>query len=113
MLLAVTPILLYAGLAHAAYATGHVLYVGNYGNGNLFISLDVTINEPGCPASRIDIPASHPNIKSFLATALTAKASGQTVTVLTKGCFSFSAVGNNYSFPTVDQSNDSYILLSS
>src|SRR5258706_16446318 len=97
VLLAVTPILLYAGLAHAE--TGHVTGVGSYGNGNIFISLDVTINQAGCAASRIDIPASHPNLKSFLATALTAKASGLPVLFGTTGCFSFTYVGTTYSFP--------------
>ena len=103
-------VLLCAGAAHsaAAVSNAHVTYVGSYGNGNVFILLDANLADPTCPAARVDIPGTHPSIKSILAMALTAKLSGLPVLVSTVGCFNFSIGASNYSFPTIDQSNASY-----
>jgi hypothetical protein len=57
--------------------TAKVLNTGTYGNGELYIITDTQINEPNCPNSRVEVPASHPQLKIWLATALMAEASGR------------------------------------
>jgi hypothetical protein len=66
---------------------GKVQYTGTYGEGRFFVALDAQINEPGCPNTRFDVPANHPQIKNWLAIALTAVATGKNVIVRTSGCF--------------------------
>jgi hypothetical protein len=66
--------------------TARVLNLGTYGNGNVFISLDQTIDEPGCSLPYIELPANGPATKATLATAALALATGATVKVQTDGC---------------------------
>jgi len=80
-----------------------VIYVGTYGDGRLFVALDAQINEPGCVNSRFDVSAGHPQIKTWLAVALTAAASAKTVVVRTNGCFGV--------LPTMTQTTDSWFYL--
>jgi len=91
--------------SHAADSNtvAKVIYTGTYGDGRLFVALDAQINEPGCIYSRFDVPASHPQIKSWLAIALTAAASGKSVVVRTSGCFGV--------LPTMTQTTDSWFYL--
>lgn len=106
-LLIALPIFLHAGAAYsAAILSAHVVNIGTYGNGNITITFDATITEPTCPAARVDIPSTHPLIKSFLAMAMMAKSSGSILKVATTGCYDFPFRGSNYSFPTIDQTND-------
>lgn len=97
--------LVMAASAHASDANtvGRVTYAGTYGDGRLFVALDAQINEPGCVNTRFDIPAAHPQIKSWLAIALAAAASGKTVVVKTAGCLG--------AFPTMTQGTDSWFYM--
>ncbi|MDP2572701.1 hypothetical protein Q8W40_10950 [Vibrio penaeicida] len=79
---------------------GNVLYAGTYGNGRLFVALDVTINEPGCHKSRFDVAPDHPQIDRWLSIALSANASGKSVQVKTNGCYK--------GFPTLDRTEASW-----
>lgn len=92
-----------AAQAADSNTTANVIYAGLYGDGRLFVALDTPINEPGCANSRFDVPAGHPQIKSWLAIALTASASGQSVVVRTSGCYD--------SFPTMTQNTDTWFYL--
>jgi len=51
-------------------------------------STDLPINEPGCAqgGNRIEIAASNPNIKQWIAIALAAKASGMNIYGAVSGC---------------------------
>ena len=96
------------GVAGAqTYFTAHVTAVGTYGDGSLFIFLSTTISEPGCSAgsSRIDVAGTHPQIKTFYTTALTALASGATVIGTVNGCDPASGS------PTFDTTKVSYLYL--
>src|SRR5688572_23468327 len=72
--------------------SGKIIFLGTYGSGQVFIQLDAGpgISEPGClvNARRIDIAGNHPQIKSILALAMAARASGQTFTGQVNGCLS-------------------------
>lgn len=83
--------------------TAKVVYVGTYGDGRFFVALDTQINEPGCPQVRFDIPTSHPQLKNWLAVALTASISGKSIGVQTSGCWN--------SLPTMTQNADSFFYL--
>jgi hypothetical protein len=65
----------------------HVLYAGTYGDGTLFIYFSGSINESGCPAAEIRVDRNSASLKSWLAIALTAAATGTTVRVQTDGCY--------------------------
>lgn len=93
----------YANTVFTATVTG----VGTYGNGAIFIFLNTAINEPGCNvnSTRIDVPASNPNIKEILAVAMTAFASGKEISGAVNGC------DPDYGAPTLDQSYNSYIYM--
>ena len=89
---------------HAAEAiAAKVTYTGTYGDGRLYVGLDTVINEPGCSLPRFDVPPTHPNIKSLMATALAAAVTGQTIVIRAIGCFS--------GYPTVDETNGSYFYI--
>ena len=82
-----------------------VQYAGTYGNGDVYVVFSDNVNEPQCPAPRIDVPASHPNARNVLATAYAAIASGLTVAVSSSGCF------NGY--PTLDTAHETGFMLRS
>jgi hypothetical protein len=95
-------------LAFPAYASvlqvrANVVYAGTYANGDVFIGLSAVVDEPGCPADRLDIPASHPQLKQYLAIAQIAMTSGKTIMVKTLGCFANS--------PSFDNSRNSYFFI--
>lgn len=83
---------LLAGLLFPAYGvcsspiTLHVLKVGTYGNGNLYLSLDQSIDEVGCAMAYIELPANSPALKMVLAAATLAIATNATVDLKTDGC---------------------------
>ncbi len=83
--------------------TAKVTYAGTYGDGRLFVALDGSINEPGCVNVRFDVPAGHPQIRNWLAIALTAAATGKSVVVRTSGCFG--------PFPTMTQSSETWFYI--
>jgi hypothetical protein len=95
---------LFFGASFSVYAadtvTAKVLNTGTYGNGELYIITDTQINEPNCPGNRVEVPASHPQLKIWLATALMAEASGGSIVVHTNGCIgtwpAMSADGNSW-----------------
>jgi hypothetical protein len=89
-----------SALVHAAPpVTARVTYAGVYGNGDVYVGLDTTIQEPNCPGARFDIPASSPVAKQVLATAQMALATGHSVTVQTDGCFgSFTTLNSSARF---------------
>jgi hypothetical protein len=64
----------------------HVLEVGTYGNGNVFIRLDQSIPETNCPNPYIELPAAAPAARNAIATATMAVATGAAVKVVTDGC---------------------------
>ena len=74
--------------AHASMPfTAQVTNVGTYGDGSIFIFLNVTLNVPGCTVgSRIDVASSNPNVKQILAIAMAAMVSWQTVQGWVIGC---------------------------
>ena len=73
--------------AHAADSvSGRVKEAGTFGDGRLFVVLDVQINEPGCAGFRFDVPANHPQARNWLAIATSAFLGGKKVVVHTKGC---------------------------
>ena len=80
-----------------------ILYTGTYGDGRLFVALDAQIGEPGCASTRFDVPSGHPQIRNWLAIALTASASGKNVVVRTNGCYGV--------YPTMSQNTDSWFYL--
>jgi hypothetical protein len=69
--------------------------------------LGQTISEPGCnqSASRIDVAASHPQLKQIMAIAMTARVTGQLIVGAVNGCDPQS--GN----PTFDTGYTSYVYL--
>jgi hypothetical protein len=67
--------------------TLHVLKVGTYGNGNLYLALDQPIDEAGCSLPYIELPANAPGLKGVLAAATLAIATNATVEVKTDSCF--------------------------
>jgi hypothetical protein len=81
--------------AYAGSATGTVNVVNtNSLLGGVFLQLNIppTFNyEPSCPSpSWAFIPSTDPLYPSLLATMLAAKASGDTITVVTSGCVAIS-----------------------
>jgi hypothetical protein len=80
--------------------TAKVVYTGTYGDGSMYVGLDTTINEVGCQQPRFDVPSTHPSIKNFIATAITAAATGLPVRVRAVGCLN--------GLPTMDQTADSW-----
>lgn len=96
--------MLISGVVHAAATVvGKVVYAGTYGNGDVYVALSATINEPGCPSSRFDVPVQNPSAKSVLASAYAALASGKTVRVSTNGCYGVS--------PTLDTTRNTWFLM--
>ena len=77
-----------ASNASSVLQTAHVLAVGTYGNGNVYITLDQPLDQSGCPGPYIELPANSPGLKNALAVATLAKTTGAAVTVATDGCFS-------------------------
>lgn len=88
--------------ASTTWTESTVTYAGSYGNGNVFVALAATIDEPGCPFARFDVPAGD-LAKTVLATAYAALATGKTVRVFTSGCLG--------QYPTLDNSVNSYFLI--
>ena len=68
----------------------HVLNFGAYGNGNVYVLLDQSIDQAGCPQTSIELPASGGANKSILAVAAFAQATGTAVEVKTDTCFNAS-----------------------
>lgn len=103
----------FSGLAHSSstYTDANVLSTGLYGNGNFFAVLDTTMLEPGCNSTRLEVLSTHPLIKSFLAMALSAKAAGNKIRVVTTGCVTYSITGATINSPTIDTSTDGRMLL--
>lgn len=66
--------------------TAHVKSFGTYGNGNVWVTLDSTINEPGCSGPYLEFPANGAANKSILASAALALATGASIVVQTDGC---------------------------
>jgi hypothetical protein len=101
---AATALLLVGAELYAAPPiTAKVTYAGVYGNGDVYVGLDTTINEPGCPLARFDLTATSPVAKQVLAIAQLAIATGKSVVVSTAGCIS--------SLPTLDANRNSYFYL--
>lgn len=100
--------LLFASFAVGAadsQTVAKVTYVGTYGNGRLFVGLDTSINEPGCPNPRFDVFPANPQIKNWLKIALEAVATGKYVVVQTNGCYG--------PFPTMTADGGTYFYLRS
>jgi hypothetical protein len=66
--------------------TAHVKSFGTYGNGNVWIVLDSTIDEPGCSGPYMEFPANGAANKTVLASAALALATGASIVVKTDGC---------------------------
>lgn len=64
----------------------HVLHVGVYGTGTMFILLDQTVSEPGCESAEIRISPTHPQFKTILALAMSAAATESRIRVKTELC---------------------------
>ena len=90
--------------AHAAESvTGKVTQVGTFGNGRVFVQLNVQINEPGCISSRFDVASTHPQAKNWLALAIAASISGRNVVVHANGCYG--------GFPTLPENSDGWFYI--
>ena len=95
------------GSAAAGAGTGHILHMGIYGDGGLYVILDSPVNEPGCPGTnRFDIPPGHPQLKNWTALATMAYATRSVVTAHTTGCYAMPVLAPYpaYTSPTIDQS---------
>lgn len=81
----------------------HVIAVGTYGNGNVYVTLDQPLDQAGCATAYIELPVNGAANKTVLAVATTAMATGAPIAVQTDGCFSsntatFTGVRNGTAF---------------
>jgi hypothetical protein len=67
--------------------TAHVVTVGPYGNGNVYVALDQTVDEPTCSSPYLEFPANAPAAKAVIATAELAAATNATIRVKTDTCY--------------------------
>ncbi len=74
------------GVCSSAVTT-RILQVGTYGNGNLAISFEKSIDEAGCSMAYFELPANSPAFKVVFATATLAFATNANVEVKADGCF--------------------------
>lgn len=97
--------------AFTGVQAAHVVNVGTYGNGSMFIYVDKVINEPGCAGGqRIDMPGTHPEVANWMALAMTAMSTNKVVNFRVDGCYQSDAT--IYS-PTMSTNGfTSYFLLS-
>jgi hypothetical protein len=65
----------------------HVLNFGTYGNGNVYVAFDQSIDQAGCPQTSIELPATSSANKALLAVVAMAQATGSTVEVKTDICY--------------------------
>jgi hypothetical protein len=82
--------------------TGTVQSVRTYGDGRVLVT-GFTFNTATCSNGSFWIPGDHPNMARLLATVLTAKASGATLTVIAKTDCSW--------FPEITQDSSTQIIL--
>ena len=66
----------------------HVVAVGTYGNGNVYVTLDQPLDQAGCAGPYIELPANGVANKTVLAVATLAMTTGAPVAVATDGCYS-------------------------
>ncbi len=66
--------------------SAHVINVGTYGSGNVYVTLDTPLNEAGCSGPYIELAANNPSVKAVLATAAISATTGVAVQVQTDGC---------------------------
>lgn len=78
-----------SGTAYGSTTVSGVQIVdfGTYGNGNIYITLDKTIDEPGCPSIYMELPADGPATKNAFAILAIAFSSGAKVNIKTDGCY--------------------------
>lgn len=79
----------------------NVSYVGTYGNGDLFINVNTSINQSGCESNRIFVRANHPELKNWLDIASTAYTQNIAIQFRTNDCY----MGK----PTLDSSDRSWL----
>ncbi|MDH5232605.1 MAG: hypothetical protein OEY38_21300 [Gammaproteobacteria bacterium] len=89
--------------SYAVDTVATVKNVGSYGNGRIMVWVDTTIAEPGCSKTRFDIEASNVNRKEWLSLLLTAATTGKKVSFRTIGCYG--------GFPTIDNSENTYLYV--
>jgi len=75
-----------AGFASSA-VVAHVLNFGAYGNGNLYVQLDQTIDQAGCPLPNLELPSNGSVNKTVLAVLALAQATGSSIEVKTDVCY--------------------------
>lgn len=85
-------------------ATGTVQSVRTYGDGRVLVT-GFSFNTTTCNNGSFWIPGDHPKLERMLATILTAKATGATITVLAKTDCSW--------FPEITTDSTTYVLLNS
>lgn len=79
-------------------------YVGMYGDGSVFASLDKTIPVSGCEsATWIVVPTSHAHKKELYSMLLSAKVSAKKIDINSSSCLSGSV--------TITESSSDYILV--
>jgi hypothetical protein len=83
----------------SGWISTYVVNAGTYGNGEVFVVFADTVNEPGCATSRLEVPATHADVKTVLSIAYAAMATGPRVMVDSNGCFG--------GFPTLDTTTSS------
>ena len=71
--------------------TAHIKSFGTYGNGNIWVTLDSTIDEPGCSGPYLEFPANGAANKAVLASAALALATGASIVVQADGCLGSAA----------------------
>lgn len=74
------------GYCSSVLPAAHVLAFGTYGNGNIWITLDRPLDQPGCSIAAIELPANGLANKTVLAAAAVAVATGASVFVQVDGC---------------------------
>lgn len=74
------------GFCSSVLPAAHVLGFGTYGNGNVWVTLDQSHDQAGCPSPFIELAANGAANKAVLAAAALAMATGATVFVQVDGC---------------------------
>ncbi len=84
---ALTSVLLSSAACASSNIVAHVLNFGTYGNGNVYLALDQSIDQTGCAMPYLELPASSAAGKLVLTVAAMAVANGTAVEIHTDTCF--------------------------
>ena len=80
--------LVWSGLAQAVVVQDvGINYIGIYGHGRIFVSVDKPLPVPGCESAVwLQIESTHPYRKDYYSMLLSAHAAGKNININTTGC---------------------------